>query len=109
MTSHIKPTFGGYVRRLRQERSLTLTQLAAMLELDSANLSKIENDKREFDEKKLILLSKAMDIAEIELKKEYFSSKLAMEIYATGCSNEILKLAERKVKYLKTNNKEFAL
>lgn len=108
MTSHIKPTFGGYIRRLRHERNFTLTQLAAMLELDSANLSKIENNKRDFDEKKLYLLSKALNIAEIELTKEYFSSKLAMEIYATGCSNEILKLAERKVKYLKTN-KELTL
>ena len=109
MTSRMKPTFGGYIRRVRQERNLTLTQLAAMLKLDSANLSKIENDKRIFDEKKLGLLSKAVSISEIELKKEYYSSKLAYEIFDSGCSTEILKLAERKLNYLKTNFKEIAI
>jgi len=105
----MKTTFGSYVRRVRQERNLTLTQLAAMLDLDSANLSKIENDKRIFDEKKLRLLSKAISIDEIELKKEYYSSKLAYEILDSGCSSEILKLAELKLKYLKTNNKEITI
>ena len=53
MTSHMKTTFGEYIRLLRNENELTLTQLAAKLNLDSANLSKIENGKRDFDEKRL--------------------------------------------------------
>ena len=48
----MKETFGGYIRRHRNENGLTLTQLAAKLYLDSANLSKIENGKREFNEKR---------------------------------------------------------
>jgi len=46
----MKETFGEYIRKLRTENELTLTQLAAKLDLDSANLSKIENGKREFDD-----------------------------------------------------------
>ena len=53
----MKESFGEYIRKLRNKRNLTLTQLAAMLDLDSANLSKIENGKRDFDEKKLEKLS----------------------------------------------------
>jgi len=49
----MKTSFGEYIRKLRTENGMTLTQLAAQLELDSANLSKIENGKREFDEKRL--------------------------------------------------------
>ena len=45
--------FGDYVRQLRKDKDWTLTKLAAMLEMDSANLSKIETGKRNFDEKKL--------------------------------------------------------
>ena len=45
MTSLMKTTFGEYIRLLRNENELTLTQLAAKLNLDSANLSKIENGK----------------------------------------------------------------
>ena len=52
LTSLMKTSFGEYIRKLRTENGMTLTQLAAQLELDSANLSKIENGKREFDEKR---------------------------------------------------------
>lgn len=46
----MKATFGEYIKKLRTDNGLTLTQLAFQLDLDSANLSKIENGKREFDE-----------------------------------------------------------
>ena len=49
----MKATFGEYIRQLRTDKGFTLTELAALLKLDSANLSKIENNKREFDEKRL--------------------------------------------------------
>ena len=49
----MKQSFGEYIRKLRTEMGLTLTQLGAKLDLDSANLSKIENGKRDFDEKRL--------------------------------------------------------
>jgi len=54
----MKTTFGEYIRLLRNDKELTLTQLAAKLNLDSANLSKIENGKRDFDEKRLPKLAK---------------------------------------------------
>jgi transcriptional regulator with XRE-family HTH domain len=41
--------FGQYIKELRTEKGLTLTQLAESLEMDSANLSKVENGKRDFD------------------------------------------------------------
>ncbi len=47
----MKQSFGEYIKELRTTNSFTLTQLGAKLGLDSANLSKIENGKREFDEK----------------------------------------------------------
>jgi transcriptional regulator with XRE-family HTH domain len=62
MTSQMKETFGEYIKRLRTENELTLTQLAAKLDLDSANLSKIENNKREFDEKRLELLANVFNL-----------------------------------------------
>ena len=42
----MKESFGSFIKKLRVENNLTLTQLAAKLDLDSANLSKIENGKR---------------------------------------------------------------
>ena len=39
----MKATFGEYIRQHRTDSGMTLTELAALLKLDSANLSKIEN------------------------------------------------------------------
>jgi len=50
MTSLVMSNFGNIIKEHRRLKKLTLTQLAAKLNLDSANLSKIENGIREFDE-----------------------------------------------------------
>ncbi len=95
-------TFGEYIKQLRTERNLTLTQLAAKLELDSANLSKIENNKREFDEKRLVLLAEIFDLDISILRTEFFSDVIAKKLYDNNCDNDTLILAEQKVEYLKS-------
>ena len=96
--------FGEYIGQLRKDSGLTLTQLAAQLELDSANLSKIENGKREFDEKRLERLAKVFQLDLNKVKTEFFSDLFAKKIYENNCSPEILTVAEEKVKYLKQKN-----
>lgn len=93
-------TFGEYIRQLRSNKCLTLTELAALLKLDSANLSKIENGKREFDEKRLNKLAEIFNLDLEKLKVEYFSDQFAKKIYEYKCSSEALKVAEDKVNYL---------
>ncbi|MDD2563988.1 MAG: helix-turn-helix transcriptional regulator [Salinivirgaceae bacterium] len=98
----MKETFGEYIKRLRTENELTLTQLAAKLDLDSANLSKIENNKREFDEKRLELLASVFNLDLAQLRTEFFSDIIAKKIYENNCGTETLILAEQKVEYLKS-------
>ena len=98
----MKETFGEYIKRLRTENELTLTQLAAKLNLDSANLSKIENNKREFDEKRLVLLADIFDLDISILRTEFFSDVIAKKLYDNNCDNDTLILAEQKVEYLKS-------
>jgi len=100
----MKEIFGEYIKRLRTENELTLTQLAAKLDLDSANLSKIENNKREFDEKRLELLANVFSLDIAQLRTEFFSDMIAKKIYENNCDNETLILAEQKVEYLKSKN-----
>lgn len=102
--SQMKESFGSFIKKLRGKNNLTLTQLAAKLDLDSANLSKIENGKRDFDEKRLVLLSDTFKIEIDELKKEYFGDYIARKIYDCSYSEEILQVAEEKVKYLRSIN-----
>lgn len=42
----MKETFGEYIHKLRLDNGLTLTKLAAALDIDQSTLSKIENGKR---------------------------------------------------------------
>ena len=100
----MKATFGEYIRQLRTDKGFTLTELAALLKLDSANLSKIENGKREFDEKRLDKLANAFDLDFEKLKTEYFGDQFAKKMYAYNCSSETLIVAEEKVNYLKNIN-----
>ena len=100
----MKATFGEYIRQLRTDKGFTLTELAALLKLDSANLSKIENNKREFDEKRLEKLANAFDLDFEKLKTEYFGEQFAKKMYQYNCSSETLIVAEEKVNYLKNIN-----
>jgi len=101
----MKITFGEYIRLLRNDKELTLTQLAAKLNLDSANLSKIENGKREFDEKRLPKLAKIFKLNLTELRKEYVTDQIGKYIYETNCTRQLLQVAEEKAEYRRKLNK----
>ncbi len=98
----MKTTFGEYIRDLRTKKGLTLTQLAAKLNLDSANLSKMENNKRDFDQKRLPILAKVFGLKFSELQKEYITDQLGKHIYELNCTKELLKVAEEKAEYRRT-------
>ena len=98
----MKTTFGEYIRLLRNENELTLTQLAAKLNLDSANLSKIENGKRDFDKKRLPILAKIFKLDLTELKNEYITDQIGKQIYEMNCTKQLLQVAEEKAEYRRT-------
>ena len=100
----MKQLFGQYIKSLRTEKGLTLTQLGAKLGIDSANLSKIENGKREFDERKLKILSEIFNLNLEELKIEFFAEFFAKKLYNSDCSTDAFVVAEEKIKYLRQQN-----
>ena len=85
----MEETFGEYIKRLRNENGFTLTQLAAKLDLDSANLSKIENNKREFDERRLTLLSEVFNLEISKLRTEFFSDFIAKKFMKIIAMNKL--------------------
>jgi transcriptional regulator with XRE-family HTH domain len=97
----MKETFGMYVRKHRNSKAMTLTQLAAKLSMDSANLSKVENGIRGFDEKRIPALASVLGLCEEEIQNEFLSDIVAKKLYKCDDYNSILTLAEDKIKYLK--------
>jgi transcriptional regulator with XRE-family HTH domain len=95
-------SFGDYIRRLRTEKGLNQTELAAKIGLDSGGLSKVENGKKELKESKLQLLAKALKIDVTDIKKQYFSEKFAEDCFKYKCPDTVFQLAEEKAKYYKS-------
>ncbi len=97
----MKETFGEFIHSQRVSKGLTLTKLAAALDIDQSTLSKIENHKRPVPEELLPRLANIFKLQLKDLQKEFYSEKIAEIIYQTPNPSELLMLAEEKVKYLK--------
>ena len=100
----MKETLGEYIHLLRIEKGLTLTKLAAALDVDQSTLSKIENNKKGVS---LEILRKVAEVFSIEYKKlelEFNSQRIAEIIYLENDSSDLIQLAQEKAKYLKSKN-----
>ncbi len=100
----MEANFGEYIRTLRTQSGLTLTQLGAKLGIDSGALSKIETGKKEFDEACLSKLAETFNLDLETLKSELISEKIAYTLYQNKCNDNVLTLAEEKVKYIRLKN-----
>lgn len=100
----MEANFGEYIIKLRTQSGQTLTQLGVKLGIDSSALSKIETGKKEFDEACLPKLAKAFNLDLENLKSELISEKIANTIYQYKCNENVLTLAEEKVKYIRQKN-----
>lgn len=94
--------FGDYLRRLRVEKGLNQTELAAKIGLDSGGLSKVENGKKELNDNRLELLATALDVDIEVIKEQYLSEKFANDCFKYKCSETVFHLAEEKAKYFRT-------
>jgi transcriptional regulator with XRE-family HTH domain len=95
----MKETFGEYIHKLRIDSGLTLTKLAASLDIDQSTLSKIENQKRNVPIEILPKLAKVFKLNLKSLEREYYSEKIAEILYQNPNSEELLRLAEEKAEY----------
>jgi transcriptional regulator with XRE-family HTH domain len=97
-------TIGQIIRNKRESLGLLLRQVAANLDIDPAILSKIERNERKPNKDLILKLSETLDIDKEELLAQYISDKIAYDIADENCADRVLKLAEEKVQYLKTNS-----
>lgn len=97
-------TFGETVRKLREERKLTLREVAEVLEIDTSMLGKIEKNNRRPTKLLIQKFASFFQVSEKELTIVFLSDSVVYQVIAEeDCADEILKVAERKVQYLKTN------
>jgi transcriptional regulator with XRE-family HTH domain len=94
-------TFGEQLREVRLKNAMTLTQMAAALNLDSGNLSKIENGKRKIDDERLMKFCKQFKMDFNQMKGEVLSDQIAEEIMTNQLTNDVLSMVEQKLKALR--------
>lgn len=99
-----KQSFGEYIRELRENLNLPIRKIASKLDIDPSTLGKIERGERSANKEMIPILANLFGIEEKTLGLILFSDKIACQIIGEEYSNEILKVAEEKIQYLKHKN-----
>ncbi|MFC0343816.1 helix-turn-helix domain-containing protein [Epilithonimonas hispanica] len=100
----MKKSFGEFIRELREKEGMPLRKVAAFVDIDASTLSKIERGERNANKEIIPLLSQILNISENKLLLTLLSDTVAESLIYENNSSEILKVAEEKIKYLKSKN-----
>lgn len=96
-------TVGQIIRARRVTLGLLLRQVASYVDIDQAILSKIERNERKPTKDNILKLAEILKLDKEDLFVQFMSDKIAYEIADEDCANKVLKVAEQKVKYLRSN------
>ena len=96
-------TVGQIIRAKRESLGLLLRQVASYLDIDQAILSKIERNERKPSKDNIIKLADILKLDKEELLVQFMSEKIAYEIADEDCASKVLKVAEQKINYIKSN------
>lgn len=99
-------SLGTQIRNLREKEEMPLRKLAALLEIDQSTLSKIERDERKANLQIIEQISKIFRVDEKELLINFYSDIVSYEIEEEKDYSEILKVAEAKIQYKRSQKNE---
>lgn len=97
------PSIGETLRKLREESKLPLRKIAHQLDIDQSSLSKIERNEKRATKEQIIKLAEIYKVEEQELLLQFNSDNVVYEIKEEENPEKILKVAEKKIAYIKQN------
>ena len=103
----MQTTIGSKLREIRKSKYLPLKQVAVLLDIDVAILSKIERGERKINKEQVLKLAEIYQYNSDELLVLFLSDKILYEIQYENLAEEALKVAEERVKYGKVNSIKF--
>lgn len=89
------------LRLAREEKKLILRKVASELDIDQSLISKFEKGERKPTKEQLIKLADFYSLSKQELLIDWFSDKIIYELKDVDFANDILIVAEEKIKYQK--------
>ncbi len=96
-------SFGEHLRNLREESGLTLKFVSEQIGIDTSLLAKIERNERQPTKQIIKQVAGFFNVDQKELQNDFLSDVIAYKILDEEADLSILKVAEEKVKYLKSN------
>lgn len=88
------------IRELREKNGLLLRQVAAVIEIDQALLSKIERGERLPTKDQVVRLAKFYKVDTNEFMIAYISDKLVCELQDEKVALKAMQVAEKKINYI---------
>ena len=89
--------FGVRIRELREKQNLYLRQIAPSLEMDTAQLSKIEKGVRQIKKEQIPILADILKTEKDELLILWLADQLYDVVKDEKLANEAMQLAEKKI------------
>ncbi|WP_095931705.1 helix-turn-helix domain-containing protein [Flavobacterium sp. ACN2] len=96
-------TVGQIIRKKRESLGLLLRQVSAYVDIDQAILSKIERNERKPNKDLIFKIAEILQLDKEELLIQFMSDRIADEIADEDCASRVLKVAEQKIKYIKSH------
>lgn len=90
--------FGERIRELRIKNKLLLRQVASILEIDTALLSKIERNERQLKKEQVPALANVLKVTKEELQTLWLADQLYNVVQGEPMANEALKSVSKKIK-----------
>lgn len=98
-------SFGDIIRAEREKRNLYLRQVAAAMEIDQALISKFEKGDRKPTKEQVEKFADYFELDREEMITAWLSDKIVYTIQDEEFAENALKVAEKRIKYLKKHDK----
>lgn len=101
-SNNFATSFGKKIRSLREEKNLSLKELSIKTGIDASLLGKLERDERTPSRSQIKIFACFYKFNEQYLIRENLSDLIAYKVFEANSDLEIFRVAEKKIKYLKT-------
>ena len=93
--------FGEKIRALREKQQLYLRQVAPLLEMDTAQLSKIEKGMRQLKREQIPIIAEILKVSSDELMTLWLSDQIYAVVKDEKLANEAMQVTEEKIRFKK--------
>ena len=98
--------FGDKIRTLREKQNLYLRQIAPLLEMDTAQLSKIEKGLRQIKREQIDVLAEILKADKDELMTLWLADQLYKILKGESLASLAMEITAKKMKFRKIKNKK---